>query len=128
MDPRRKAELSIPVIAYPEMLWKKQYRVCMLFMIFAVLTFRPVPEMPDSFQAERRRIIRTTKLRNEKLRIVYPVMHCCGGIGQPESVSFGLPVLSSSIASLSCPELEHLSLFTLTRSRCLSLPKRTYLG
>lgn len=28
-DPRRKAELSIPIIAYPETLWKKQYRVCM---------------------------------------------------------------------------------------------------
>ncbi|CAB1102997.1 unnamed protein product [Ectocarpus sp. CCAP 1310/34] len=25
-DPRRKAELSIPIIAYPETLWKKQYR------------------------------------------------------------------------------------------------------
>lgn len=26
-DPRRKMELSIPIIAYPETLWKKQYRV-----------------------------------------------------------------------------------------------------
>lgn len=27
-DPRRKAELSIPIVAYPETLWKKRYRVC----------------------------------------------------------------------------------------------------
>ena len=27
LDPRRKAELSIPIVAYPETLWKKQYRV-----------------------------------------------------------------------------------------------------
>lgn len=27
VNPRRKAELGTPIIAYPEMLWKKQYRV-----------------------------------------------------------------------------------------------------
>lgn len=33
-DPRRKLELSIPVIAYPETLWKKQYRVRSAVIIY----------------------------------------------------------------------------------------------
>lgn len=60
-DPRRKAELSIPIIAYPEMLWKKQYRVCMQYLLlFVCLLLMPVieftipmiylvPEKPDPF-------------------------------------------------------------------------------
>ena len=39
-DPRRKVELSIPIIAYPETLWKKQYRVCM-FVVLALLLMLP---------------------------------------------------------------------------------------
>lgn len=41
-DPRRKIELTTPIIAYPETLWKKQYRVMTTVLVISLLVFTPL--------------------------------------------------------------------------------------